>query len=132
MRCTSSTYTHYYDKEELLELLSSLQKLREVVTPKDVLNGKILTALSLLPELEVIQSEKMGEIPRGIAPLKCTLREGAFPMLYDLCLNSNLDDIRVYLTDGALLPQLRNLSVELESMHPELPLTVQRFLTDVT
>ncbi len=118
------------DDQELLQLLLSLQKLREVTPPKDVLDSKYLKTLSLLPELEVIQFDTLGGIPYPIFPLECTLQEGAFPMLYDLCLNSNLDDIRVYLTEGASLPQLRNLTVE--SVHPELPLTVQRFLTDVT
>ena len=116
--------------QELLKLLSSLQELREVMTPKDALNNKILTALSLLPELEVIQFDKLGGIPRPIASLKCKLLEGAFPKLYDLCLNSDLDDIRVYLTGGALLPRLRNLSVE--SVHRELPRTVLKFLKNVT
>ena len=131
LRWTNSYEPHNSDDDqELLRLLSSLQKLREVTPPKDVLNSKFLKALSLLPELEVIQFDTLGGVPYPIFPLECTLEEGAFPMLYDLCLNSNLDDIRVYLTDGALLPRLRNLSVE--SVHLELPLTVQRFITDVT
>ena len=131
LRWTNSYEPHNPDDDqELLQLLSSLQKLREVTPPKDVLSSKFLKALSLLPELEVIQFETLGGMPYPIFPLDCTLQEGAFPMLYDLCLNSNLDDIRVYLTGGALLPRLRNLSVE--SVHSELTLTVQEFLTDVT
>jgi hypothetical protein len=121
------------DNQGLLQLLSSLQKLREVMSPKVFLGSKFLKALSSLPELEVIQPEydNLGRLPFNMKPpLKCTLQEGAFPKLYDLRLNSNLDDIRVYLTGGALLPRLRNLSVE--SDDPELPLTVQQFLTDVT
>jgi hypothetical protein len=131
LRWTNSYEPHNPDDDqELLQLLSSLQKLREVTPPKDVLSSKFLKALSLLPELEVIQFETLGGMPYPIFPLDCTLQEGAFPMLYDLCLNSNLDDIRVYLTGGALLPRLRNLSVE--SVHSELTLTVQEFFTDVT
>jgi len=131
LRWTNSYEPHNPDDDqELLRLLSSLQNLREVTPPKDVLSSKFLKALSLLPELEVIQFDTLGGLPYPIFPLECTLQEGAFPMLYDLCLNSNLDDIRVYLTGGALLPRLRNLSVE--SVHSELPLTVQQFLTDVT
>jgi hypothetical protein len=51
-------------------------------------------------------------------------------MLYDLCLDSTLDDIRLYLIGGALLPRLKNLSVE--SVQPESPLAVQQFFVDVT
>ncbi|KAI9511610.1 fungal-specific transcription factor domain-containing protein [Russula earlei] len=51
-------------------------------------------------------------------------------MLYDLCLHSTLDDIRIYLTGGVLLPRLKNLSVE--SVHPESSLTIQQFFVDVT
>ena len=118
------------NKQELLQLLPSLQNLREVAPPKGVLDSKFSEALSFLPELEVIQYDNLGGIScYPIPDLKCTLQEGAFPKLYDLRLNSDLDDIRVYLTGGALLPRLRNLSVE--SMR-ELPLTVQKFLKDVT
>lgn len=131
LRWTNSYEPHNPDDDqELLQLLSSLQNLREVTPPKDALSGKFLKALSLLPELEVIQFDTLGGMPYPIFPLDCTLQEGAFPMLYDLCLNSYLDDVRVYLTGGALLPRLRNLSVE--SVHPELPPAVQQFLTDVT
>src|SRR6266403_384225 len=131
LRWTNSYEPHNPDDDqELLQLLSSLQKLREVTPPKDVLGSKFLKTLSLLPELGVIQFDTLGGMPYPIFPLECTRQEGAFPMLYDICLNSNLDDIRVYLTGGALLPRLKNLSVE--SVHPEFPSTVQRFLTDVT
>jgi len=51
-------------------------------------------------------------------------------MLYDLCLDSTLDDMRHYLTGGALLPRLKNLSVE--SVHPEPAQTVHQFLVEVT
>jgi hypothetical protein len=121
------------DDQGLLQLLSSLQKLREVTPPEDFLSSKFLKALSSLPELEVIQYDNSdtGRMPYySISPLKCTLQEGAFPKLYDLRLHSNLDDIRGYLTGGALFPQLRNLSVE--SANQERPLTVRQFLTDVT
>jgi len=62
--------------------------------------------------------------------IKGTLEEGAFPMLYDLCLCGALDDMRRYLTGGTLLPRLKNLSVE--SVQSESPSMVQRFLADVT
>jgi hypothetical protein len=129
----SLRWTDYDDSnvdQGLLRLLSSLQKLREVTPPRNVLSGKLLKELSLLPELEVIQFDALGGIAHPGLPFKCKLQKGAFPKLYDLCLSSNLDDIRVYLTGGALLPRLRNLLVE--SMHRELPLTVQQFLTNVT
>jgi hypothetical protein len=119
------------DDQELLQLISRLAKLREV-TPAKALGGKFLKALSsLLPELEAIRSNNLGEMRYGASPLKCTLQEGNFPKLYELCLKSYLDDMRVYLTGGALLPQLRNLSVE-GSRAAGQPLTVQQFLTDVT
>jgi len=59
-----------------------------------------------------------------------TPEEGAFPMLDDLCLDSTLEDMRHYLTRGALLPRIRSLS--LESVNSESSLAVQEFLTDVT
>jgi hypothetical protein len=51
-------------------------------------------------------------------------------MLYDLCLDSTLDDMRHYLTGGAILPRLKNLWVE--SLNLETPLTVQQFFVDLT
>jgi hypothetical protein len=107
--------------------------LREVTPPKVDTGGKFLKALSpLLPELEAIQFNNFCETPSDSnSTLECTLQEGAFPKLYDLCLKSHLNDIRVYLTGGALLPRLRNLSVE-GSWDVEHPLTIQQFLTDVT
>lgn len=118
------------DDQALLQLLSSLQKLREVTPPKDVLKSQFLKTLSLLPELGVVQFDTLGGLPHPITPIGSTLQEGAFPVLYDLCLYSTLDDIRHYLTGGALLPRLKNLSVE--SVQPESRPTIQRFLADVT
>ena len=126
-----NTYGNH-DKENdeaLLQLLSSLPKLREVTAPKDVLNGVFLKTLSLLPELEVVQFFTEG-ISYPINPISSTPQEGAFPNLYDICLYSYLDDARQYLTGGALLPRLRYVSVE--SVVPESPLKVQQFFTDVT
>lgn len=118
-------------EDALLQLLSSLQKLQEVTLPKDVLDGQFLKTLSLLPELGVVQFDTLGGLRYPITPtIESTLEEGAFPMLYDLCLDSTLDDMRLYLTGGASLPRLKNLSVE--SVVPELPSNVQQFLVDVT
>lgn len=127
-----NTYgSHDKDNDEvLLQLLSSLQKLRKVTAPKDVLDGVFLKTLSLLPELEIVQFETTGGIPYPINPISSTPQEGAFPNLYDICLYSPLDDIRQYLTGGALLPRLRYVSTE--SVAPESPQMVQQFLTDVT
>ena len=123
-----------YSDQDILQLISGLQMLREVTPPMDDLGGKFLKELSsLLPELEAIRFNN--NLPRtplySDSCLECKLQEGAFPKLYDLCLKCDLDDIRVYLTGGALLPRLRNLSVEGRGT-PELPLTVQQFFTDVT
>jgi hypothetical protein len=118
------------DDQALPRLLPRFPKLREVTPPKDVLNTQLLKTLSLLPELEVIRYDTLGGLPSPIPPIRSTLQEGAFPTLYDLCLNSTLDDIRLYITGGALLPRLKNLSVE--SAHPEFPPTVQQFLADAT
>ncbi|KAH9967275.1 hypothetical protein BC827DRAFT_1172827 [Russula dissimulans] len=115
----------------LLRLISGLQKLQRITLPKDFLDDQLLKALSLLPELRVVQFDTMDGSPGPFTPvIKGTLEEGAFPMLYDLCLHSTVDDMRHYLTEGALLPQLKNLSME--TVQPESPSTVQRFLTDVT
>jgi hypothetical protein len=121
------------DDQVILQLLSSLQMLRKVMPPKGKLDSKFLKAMSSrLPELEAIQFNDFGKMSsHRSSSLKCTLQEGAFPKLYDLFLKSRLDDIRVYLTGGALLPRLRNLSVE-GSWAPEHPLTVQQYFTDVT
>lgn len=132
LKCTGSyglrDPTH---DQQLLQLLSDLQKLQELALPKNFLDGEFLKTLSSLPELRVIQFDTMGGIRDSITPtIGCTLDEGAFPMLYDLCLDSTLDDIRLYLIGGALLPRLKNLSVE--SVHPESSLTVQQFFVDVT
>lgn len=127
----SSFGRHDHDDDQaLLQLLSGVQKLREITLPKDVLDRQFLKTLSLLPELEVIQCDTLGGIPYPIAPIGSTLQEGAFPMLCDLFLNSTLDDIRLYLTGDALLPRLKELSVE--SVHAEPSATVQEFLADVT
>ncbi|KAI0282471.1 hypothetical protein BGY98DRAFT_85930 [Russula aff. rugulosa BPL654] len=120
------------DDQELLQLISSLPKLREIAPAKGALGGKFLKTLSsLLPELEAIRSNNLNEMRFSTSPLKCTLQEGDFPKLYELCLKSYLGDIRVYLTGGALLPRLRNLSVEGGGI-AEQTLEVQQFLTDVT
>jgi hypothetical protein len=119
-----------YDKALLL-LLSNLHKLQEVTLPKNALDGDFLKALSLLPELEVVRFDNLGGIRCPFTPtIGCTLEEGAFPKLGDLCLDSTLEDMCLYLTGGALLPRLKSLSVE--SVHPESPNAVQEFFTDVT
>jgi hypothetical protein len=131
LKCTGSSYglrdpTH---DQQLLQLLSDLQKLQEITLPKNFLDGQFLKTLSLLPELRIIQFDTMGGLRDPIAPIiGITPEEGSFPMLYDLCLDSTLEDIRLYLTGGALLPRLKNLSVE--SVHPESPLAVQQFFVD--
>ena len=131
LKWVNSYGNHENDNNEaLLQLLSSLHKLRELTPPKDALGGLFLKTLSLLPELEVIQFVYVDGIPYPINPIFSTPQEGAFPKLYDLCLYSALDDIRHYLTGGALLPQLKKLGVE--SVVRESPLEVHRFLSDVT
>jgi hypothetical protein len=132
LKCKRSYASHdpTFD-QELLQLLSSLQRLQEVTLPKNVLDGQFLKTLSELPELGVVQFDTMGGLPCLVTPtIGSAPEEGAFPMLYDLCLDSTLDDICHYLTGGVLLPRLKKLSVE--SVHPESPPTVQRFLVDVT
>ena len=117
--------------QQLLKLLSEWRKLQAVTLPKNFLDDRFLKTLSLLPELRVIQFDTLGGLPGLTTPtIKSTLEDGAFPMLYDLCLHSTLDDMRHYLTGGALLPQLKNLSVE--SVHPEPAQTVQQFFVEVT
>jgi hypothetical protein len=131
LKWVNSYGNHENDNNEaLLQLLSSLQKLRELTPPKDALGSLFLKTLSLLPELEVIQFDTLGGIPYPINPIFSTPQEGAFPKLYDLCLYSALEDIRQYLTGGVLLPQLKKLGVE--SVVRESPLEVHRFLSDVT
>ena len=128
--CLSAFYDPNYDTT-LRQLLSRLPKLREITLPKHALDGQILKTLSLLPELRIVQFDNMGGLRCTPTPVIAdTLEEGAFPMLDDLCLDSTLEDMRRYLTGGALFPRIRNLSVE--SVHPETPLAVQEFLTDVT
>ncbi len=132
LKCTDSYGLRdpTYD-QQLLQLLSDLQKLQEVTLPKSFLDDQFLKTLSLLPELRVIQFDTLGGSRDPITPIiESTLGEGAFPMLYDLCLDSTLDDIRLYLTGGALLPRLKQLTVE--SVHPESPHAVRQFFVDVT
>jgi len=132
LTCTGSF--HLYDPsndQPFLKLLSELQKLRKVTLPKNLLDDRFLKTLSLLPELRVIQFDTLGGLPGRITPtIGTTLQDGAFPALYDLCLDSALDDMRRYLTGGALLPRLKNLSVE--SVYLEPAQTVQQFLVEVT
>jgi len=118
------------DIPSLLRLLSGLQKLQRITLPKYFLGDRLLKTLSLLPELKVVRFDTMSESGPFNPVIKGTLEEGAFPMLYDLCLCGALDDMRRYLTGGTLLPRLKNLSVG--SFRRESPSTVQRFLADVT
>lgn len=131
LRCISFRRHNPSQRQQLLKLLSEWQKLQEVTLPKDFLDDQFLKTLSFLPELRVIQFDTLGGLPGPTTPtIRSTLEDGAFPMLYDLCLDSTLDDMRHYLTSGALLPRLKNLSVE--SVHPEPSQTVQQFLAEVT
>ena len=128
--CFSAFYDPNYDSV-LKHLFSHLPKLQEITLPKQALSGQILKTLSLIPELRVVQFDNVGGIRCIPTPvIEDTIEEGAFPMLDDLCLNSTLEDMRRYLTGGALLPRIRNISVE--SVNLESPLAVQEFLTDVT
>ncbi|KAI9464627.1 hypothetical protein BJY52DRAFT_832115 [Lactarius psammicola] len=131
--CFATPYTFYdpnYDA--ILEhLLSHLPNLQEITLPKQALGGQVLKTLSLLPELRVVQFDNMGGLQCSpMAVIADKLEEGAFPMLDDLCLDSTLEDMRYYLTGGALLPRIKSLSVE--SVNSESSLAVQEFLTDVT
>ncbi|KAI0305892.1 hypothetical protein B0F90DRAFT_937221 [Multifurca ochricompacta] len=128
--CTDGYRDLDYD-QSLQQLLSSLRKIQEITLPKDALDGQVLKTLSLLPDLKIVRFDNLGGVRCPITPtMGCTPEEGAFPMLYDLCLHSTLEDIRLYLTGGVLLPRLKNLSVE--SVYPENPFAVQEFLADVT
>lgn len=128
--CFAAFYDPTYDPI-LKHLFAHLPKLQEITLPKQALGGQILKALSLLPELKVVQFDNVGGIRCTPEPVIAdTLEDGAFPMLDDLCLDSTLEDMRHYLTGGALLPRLRYLSVE--SANPESALAVQEFLSDVT
>ncbi|KAI0272481.1 hypothetical protein BC834DRAFT_856952 [Gloeopeniophorella convolvens] len=115
--------------EMLRPLLTGLQRLQKVALPKDYLDGQVLRMLSLLPELQVIQFDNLGGVKCNEVTIHSMVEEGAFPVLNDLCLDSTLDDMRVYLTGGALLPRLKKLSVE--SVYVENPTAVQQFMTDV-
>ena len=132
LTCLSSFDFHDPNNDQqLLELLSELQKLQEVTLPKDFLDDRFLKTLSLLPELRVIQFDTLGGLPSPNTPtIGSTLEDDAFPVLYDLCLHSTLDEVRHYLTGGALLPRLKNLFVE--SVHLEPAQTVEQFLVEVS
>ncbi|KAN0137184.1 hypothetical protein V8E53_005181 [Lactarius tabidus] len=132
LKCMS--YDPFYEPRYdpiLKHLFSHLLKLQEITIAKQALGGHVLKALSLLPELRVLQFDTIGGIPCTPAPVIADkLEDGAFPLLDDLCLDSTLEDMRHYLTGGALLPRLRSLSVE--SANLESPFAVQEFLSDVT
>ena len=127
-------WSPYYEPQcdpILKHLFSHLPKLQEITIAKQALGGHVLKVLSLLPELRVLQFDNMGGIPCIPAPVIADkLEDGAFPLLDDLCLDSTLEDMRHYLTGGALLPRLRCLSVE--STNLESSFAVQEFLNDVT
>ena len=128
--CFAAFYDPNYDPI-LKHLFSHLPKLQEVTLPKQALGGQVLKTLSLLPELRVVQFDNVGGIRcTPTLVIADTIDDGAFPMLDDLCLDSTLEDMRLYLTGGALLPRIRCLSVE--SVNLESPFAVQEFLTDVT
>ncbi|KAF8269848.1 hypothetical protein EI94DRAFT_1724445 [Lactarius quietus] len=128
--CLDAFYDPNHDSI-LKHLVSHLPKLQEITLPKQALGGQILKALSLLPELRALLYDNIGGIRGTFAPVIAdALEDGAFPMLDDLCLDSTLEDMRHYLTGGALLPRIRHISVE--SANPESPLAVQEFLSDVT
>ncbi len=131
--CVATFYTFYdpnYDPI-LKHLFSHLPKLQEITLPKQALGRQVLKTLSLLPELRVVRYDNLGGLRCSPTPMIMdTPEEGAFPMLDDLCLDSTLEDMRHYLTRGALLPRIRSLS--LESVNSESSLAVQEFLTDVT
>ena len=128
--CFAAFYDSNYDPI-LKHLFTHLHELREITLPKQALGGQVLKALSLLPELRVVQFDNVGGIRCTPAPVIAdTLEDGAFPVLNDLCLDSTLEDMRHYLTGGTLLPRLKFLSVE--STNLESPYAVQEFLSDVT
>jgi hypothetical protein len=130
--CIHTTDYHLPEYDQVLQLLlSSLHNLQEVTLPKHNLDGGFLKTLSLLPELEVVKFDNLGGTPCDVTPtIGNTPEEGTFPKLRDLCLDSTLEDMRLYLTGGVLLPQLKSLSVE--SVRIESPEAVQEFLNDVT
>jgi hypothetical protein len=130
--CIRTTEYHLPEYDQVLQsLLSSLHNLHEVTLPKNNLDDRFLKTLSLLPELEVVKFDNLGGTPCDVTPtIGNTPEEGAFPKLRDLCLDSTMEDMRLYLTGGVLLPQLKNLSVE--SVRIESPEAVQEFFNDVT
>lgn len=132
LKCTCIAAFYDPDYDPILEhLLPRLPKLQDITLPKQALSGPVLKTLSLLPELRVVQFDTLGGIRCIPTPVIAdTLGAGAFPALDDLCLDSTLEDMRHYLTGGALLPRIRSLSVE--SVNSESSLAVQEFLTDVT
>ncbi|KAI0060964.1 hypothetical protein BV25DRAFT_1839295 [Artomyces pyxidatus] len=115
----------------LQSLFRGVPMLRKIVLPKECLDGHVLKELSALPELEVIEFDTLGGIKCDNPVIDVTLDDGAFPSLWDLCLNSyvGLQDMRRFLVGGALLPRLTSLFVE--SLNPELASTVHDFLNGI-
>lgn len=103
-------------EKDVCELFRGLPKLQEVVLPNFHLSTRILTELSLLPHIGVIQFEYGAE--QGVGDAKDVqvvtpaLSEGAFPALWDLSLTATLVDMTRLLTMSFAPTNLTSLYVD--------------------
>ncbi|KAI0048113.1 hypothetical protein FA95DRAFT_1558387 [Auriscalpium vulgare] len=111
-------------------LVAGAQKLKRIKLPKDSLNGATLKELAKLPHLGAIEFDTDGGLKSDNTPtIQKTLAPTDFPALWDLCLNSDLADMRTFLVGGALLPNLKCLFVD--SLNAEKASTVHDLLVDI-
>ncbi|KAH9929239.1 uncharacterized protein B0H18DRAFT_874169 [Fomitopsis serialis] len=118
---------------DLITLIGELPHLKQLTLPSYSFTSRIVEALSLLPKLETIQFEFWERQGRGdptdIAVFSPTLREEAFPALWDVNLSAHLPDMTRFITSPHAPAHLTSLYVHLPSAAS--PSAINEYLTAV-
>ncbi|TFY59777.1 hypothetical protein EVJ58_g5566 [Rhodofomes roseus] len=118
---------------DLVTLIGELSHLKQLTLPSYCFTSKIVEALSVLPSLGTIQfefNERQGRgDPADIAVFAPTLREGAFPALWDVNLSTHLPDMTRFVSGPHAPSHLTSLYVHLPWVVP--PSTITEYLTAV-
>lgn len=120
-------------EDDLTDLIQHLPKLKKLVVPLYCLTSKVVEVLSTLQNLGTIQFEFMEQQGEGdvqdVQKFSPSLREGAFPALWDLSLSSHLHDMTKFLSGSFSPTNLTSLYVHVLSVAK--PSAVTNFLDAV-